>query len=539
MRIQLRLFAAPLLAGVTWLAATEVVHAVFVEFDTFDALAAGTNIDGQNGWVAPNGPPAEGFRQVSIDPIHAGNNVVEIFESGASDPNGLGPHLWKSLGANSAPNADTAHTAYLRFMIPAYDPATAGFPTASFALRSGPQTDNQATGMGPHVLVRGLGDGTNVMQVRPNQDYDTNSPTYNEPPFLNLETLSSAEVNLETNTWYDLWMVTNNSADTFNLYVQGGDFATQTQLQVELPDTSVVTDIAFRDLRVPGEGGVLDADLDYFWIRPNADHDNHTIYFDHVFVDDGENLTTPAFPDYAMPTLTVDRITGAMTLDNLSSTVAMGIRGYSITSASGALVEENWLSISDNYDAGNSGPIDIDDEWTKLTAAGGRYDLSEYEFGGDGGTLGASVQLALSEGDGTWLPTYNEDLEATLVYPDGTQQKIFVTYTGNGGEPLPRSDLNHDGSLTGDDWLIYIAHDLTDVSGMSPAEAYSLGDINLDLLINAVDFQLFKADYNAANGPGSFEAMLQSIPEPSSLILLGFGVFGLAAVRLRNQLLRI
>lgn len=535
MRIQLRLFAAPLLAGVTWLTATEAVHAVFVEFDTFDALTAGTNIDGQNGWVAPNGPPAEGFRQVSIDPIHAGNNVVEIFESGASDPNGLGPHLWKSLGANSAPNADTAHTAYLRFMIPAYDPATAGFPTASFALRNGPQTDNQAIGMGPHVLVRGLGDGTNVMQVRPDQ-----YGSAGDPGFLTLDTSTITGATFDTNTWYDLWMVTNNSADTFNLYVQGGDFATQTQLQVELPDTSVVTDIAFRDLRVPGEGGVLDADLDYFWIRPNADHDNHTIYFDHVFVDDGENLTTPAFPDYAMPTLTVDRITGAMTLDNLSSTVAMGLRGYSITSVSGALREENWLSIADNYDAGAGGPIDGDDEWTKLTAAGAKYDLSEYQFGGDGGALGTSVHLALSEGDGTWLPTFNEwDLEATLVYPDGTQQKIAVTYTGNGGEPLLRSDLDHDGSLTGDDWLIYIAHDLTDVSALTPAEAYLLGDINLDLLIDAVDFQLFKADYNAANGAGSFEAMLQSIPEPSSLILLGFGVFGLAAVRLRNQLLRI
>lgn len=110
-----------------------------------------------------------------------------------------------------------------------------------------------------------------------------------------------------------------------------------------------------------------------------------------------------------------------------------------------------------------------------------------------------------------------------------------VDFEGDFAEPIPapliRSDLNHDNFINASDWLIFIAHDLTDVSGLSMQARYDLGDINYDGLINNFDFQLFKSDYINANGAGSFEAMLRSVPEPSTSLLLLLGLFGVASRR--------
>ncbi len=52
-----------------------------------------------------------------------------------------------------------------------------------------------------------------------------------------------------------------------------------------------------------------------------------------------------------------------------------------------------------------------------------------------------------------------------------------------------------------------------------------LGDLNGDFLNNHTDFVLFKSAFDAANGPNSFAAMLTSVSEPDTIILLLIAAF--------------
>ena len=56
-------------------------------------------------------------------------------------------------------------------------------------------------------------------------------------------------------------------------------------------------------------------------------------------------------------------------------------------------------------------------------------------------------------------------------------------------------------------------------STLSLAEAYLAGDFNSDLAIDATDYNLFVAAYDAVNGAGSFASATASVPEPSSVML--------------------
>jgi len=123
-----------------------------------------------------------------------------------------------------------------------------------------------------------------------------------------------------------------------------------------------------------------------------------------------------------------------------------------------------------------------------------------------------------------------EDLQANLMLQGGGLLNINISYTGNGGFAFDRSDLDFDGVLDPGDWAAFIASSFTDLSGLSPAEAYGLGDLNGDGVSDYDDFQVFKSDYNTANGLGAFEAMLRSVPEPGSALLLLVSASCLAAV---------
>jgi hypothetical protein len=81
-------------------------------------------------------------------------------------------------------------------------------------------------------------------------------------------------------------------------------------------------------------------------------------------------------------------------------------------------------------------------------------------------------------------------------------------------------DLNSDGVITAADWAILRAHQHADLSGMTNAQAYFVGDLTGDKADNFDDFVLFKKIYEAAHGAGSFSSMAAGVPEPSSLVLI-------------------
>ena len=95
--------------------------------------------------------------------------------------------------------------------------------------------------------------------------------------------------------------------------------------------------------------------------------------------------------------------------------------------------------------------------------------------------------------------------------------------------PYGRSDLDGNETINVDDWLIFTANHLADLSGLTPEQQAALGDLNGDGVNNFADFREFKDDYDAYNGAGAFAAMMATIPEPASalsLTILGLTMFG-------------
>jgi Concanavalin A-like lectin/glucanases superfamily/PEP-CTERM motif len=218
-----------------------------------------------------------------------------------------------------------------------------------------------------------------------------------------------------------------------------------------------------------------------------------------------------------LPTLVIDRLTGAVTIENQSDT-ALQLTSYSVTSAVGG------LSAPGSWD-----PIAPTNSWTIQTQA----DTEIAEMGGTPVALagGGSVDL----GD-AWIPTMFEDLQFSFELTGGTSGLGQVQFTGNGGAPFGRSDLDTDGDLDVADWTVFLAGNGTDLGGLSTAAAYLQGDLNGDNENNHSDFVLFRLDYIAANGAAAFAELTGSVPEPSALALAALASIAIASVRRRRSL---
>ena len=221
--------------------------------------------------------------------------------------------------------------------------------------------------------------------------------------------------------------------------------------------------------------------------------------------------------------LTINRDDGSMTLSRFGS--PLDVASYLITSVNGALNPAAWQTIAENFDATSGGEFDSDDEWSVLSPAGSKFDFSEAAPDGESGTFSAAFEVPLGA-PGAWRKSIYEDVLGQLALADETIVPLLIRYTGNNDVPFQRSDLNFDGSITDDDWAIYLLTAPTVFTGMSPTESYAFGDLNGDLKSDFADFRLFKADYLEANsGAGAamfdaFELSTFGVPEPASLLLL-------------------
>ena len=226
--------------------------------------------------------------------------------------------------------------------------------------------------------------------------------------------------------------------------------------------------------------------------------------------------------------LTVDRATGGITLSN-AGTTAQTIKGYTISSEAGALNYSGWKAISGNYDVNGNGSVDSNDNWTKLTQAGNSNELTEYEFGGDGATVGAGNAVVLSQAGGNaWLKSPFEELALDLILADGNIYKYTVEYINGPAGGFAVGDLNFDGSVNALDWPTYNAGRGVDMSGMSAVEAYRKGDLDGDMDNDIADFVLFKQ--LVTGGLSAFGI----VPEPSAVGLLLLGCMILCVRRSVN-----
>lgn len=228
-----------------------------------------------------------------------------------------------------------------------------------------------------------------------------------------------------------------------------------------------------------------------------------------------------AGPDPApLPVLTVNRSTGVISLANQSGG-GINVKGYSITSAGGALNPATWTSI----DAGNV--FDPNGTWTSSSSTD--MNIAESVTGGtlDGGTIAGNASASIGA---AWRKTPVQDLAFTFTLGDGSTGAGQIQYTG--ATPA-RSDFNGDGLVTAADWAVFVPNSFTAFAADPAVTAYLKGDLDGDKDNDFADFKLFKADYIAANGEAAFAALGAAVPEPATLALGGMASLALVVARRR------
>jgi len=232
-----------------------------------------------------------------------------------------------------------------------------------------------------------------------------------------------------------------------------------------------------------------------------------------------------------LPYVTVDQQTGTIKIVNpADGDLNMAFKDLSITSAVGALNPANWTAITGNYDLAGNGSVDGDGNWTVTTATTG--ELSEAaQVGGSDGLISVAHEVSL--GVGAWVQNFTKDLKFTYTDANGIARALTVRYVGTN---TPAADLNFDGTVDALDWPVFLSGNHRNLSGLSAAQAYHMGDLDGDGDNDIHDFALFREAFEAVNpAAGAFAEMVAaySAPEPSSMLLLAAGAAGLAMRRRR------
>ena len=238
-----------------------------------------------------------------------------------------------------------------------------------------------------------------------------------------------------------------------------------------------------------------------------------------ILIGDSTGFVSPLAPN---PTLTIDRDTGSLTLENNTDS-SLDIVAYEILSAVGALDPGSWTSIADS-----------DSNWIEFTAASDHDNLAEGKQPDLSGDTFANGATTISLGN-AWLQNPTEDVTMRLALADNTLIPVDVIFTGNGDSPFTIGDLDFKNGVDVADWNLFKTFFGDDTSGLSTPEAYQAGDLNDDGTVNLIDANAFAAAFDLANGAGAFAAATSAVPEPTSpaLVLLGFAGLGYVRKRVR------
>ena len=161
----------------------------------------------------------------------------------------------------------------------------------------------------------------------------------------------------------------------------------------------------------------------------------------------------------------------------------------------------------------------------------------------------ANATLPADLGSVSWQLTDNADLSGlidTLQIEGGSNAtwnidalRIGTTFDSvvftDGTLPDVLGDLDADGDIDLDDWIVFKGNYGSDTSGLIIPAQHDLGDLDASGLIDLDDLEIFRTQYDAFNGAGAFAALEQSVPEPASAGLLFLVIGGAVGLRYRLQ----
>jgi hypothetical protein len=237
-KLTLALAAAAVLLG-----AQQSARAAFVLVEDFNALTTGA-VNSQNGWTADS---------ATVD-------VIDTAPASAAD---------KALQ-----NGDNSTEAYKT------TPTIANNSTGTvfFQFNASNLSSGQSFGIADSSIDV---DGGSVFLNYRAQLALTGTGGFTARSGGSSETIDS--VSLSTDTWYSIWMVVNNTANTFQAWIQGGSIASQTQLAAGSTST-----FNFRN-QEPGS-----ADLTNFLFARGGGGTGDSVAIDNIYVDNAEsNLDNP------------------------------------------------------------------------------------------------------------------------------------------------------------------------------------------------------------------------------------------------------
>lgn len=233
--------------------------AVFVQLDSFETYSQGSNIDGQGGWST--GTQMNFSATVVADPSNAANNVLQLANTGGT---GRVFNDFQASRSGLSIATGTTGTIFARFR------SSSGGVDVAFGSSDLPQA----------TLFADAGSGSRFDNYEAYGRLQNNGTEYQVRDGNGFTT--GAPLSISVDTWYNLWLVTDNTAATYKAYVQGPGDANP----VQYLGGTATGDFAFRG------GGAPHGSLISYLIDSNATSPN--TFFDDIYVDSaGQNLTNP------------------------------------------------------------------------------------------------------------------------------------------------------------------------------------------------------------------------------------------------------
>lgn len=234
------------------------VLADFVAVDTFEAYAVDTDLNGQGGWST--GPQTNFSAMVVLDPENATNRVLQANNTGGT---GRVFNDYQASRGGLNISTGTTGTVFTRFR------SSAGGVDIAF----GSSDIDQAT------LLAAAADGGRFDNFEAYGRIQNNGTEYQARDGGGFTTGSPLAIT--TDTWYNLWLVLDNSATTYETYIQGPSDPNPVQYLAGGTGT-----FAFRTTGTP-HGSIISYLIDSNATTPDT-------FYDDIYVDpDGENLTNP------------------------------------------------------------------------------------------------------------------------------------------------------------------------------------------------------------------------------------------------------